>query len=390
LAETAAGLGFRAIFRPDPDVGGRYSALTDFGLVPAALVGVDLDRLLDRARERARACAAPDPRANPGARLGAVLGALAAAGRDKLTLSLSPRIEPFGAWLEQLLAESTGKDGTGILPVVETPRPGAGRRSEDRLFVGLELAGEPLPGEALEGLRAAGHPVVRLALADRYDLGGQIFQWEFATAVAGHLLGVQPFDQPDVEAAKARAKELLERSRGEGVVPEDPPVARDAGVAIHGELHAADLPGALAALLEGARPPEYVAVLAWLPPFPEVAAALERLRGAIAARTGVAVTAAFGPRYLHSTGQLHKGDAGRGRFLVLTAESPADVPIPDAAGADVSSVGFRTLERAQALGDARALTELGRRVVRLHLDSADPAALDRIAAAVETPAGGPP
>ncbi|HUP21268.1 MAG TPA: glucose-6-phosphate isomerase, partial [Gemmatimonadota bacterium] len=184
------------------------------------------------------------------------------------------------------------------------------------------------------------------------------------------------------EAAKARAKELLDRFRREGAVPEDAPTARDGDVAIHSELAASDLPAALAALLDGARPPAYVAVLAWLPPFPELAAALGRLRETIANRTGVAATAAFGPRYLHSTGQLHKGDAGRGRFLVLTSESPDDVPIPDAADADGSSLGFRALERAQALGDVRALAEKGRRVVRLHLDSADPAALDRLAGAI--------
>lgn len=380
LAGTADDLGFRAVFLADPDVGGRYSALTEFGLVPAALVGVDLDRLLARARRMAEACTATDSRGNPGARLGAVLGGLANAGRDKLTLALPSRIASFGAWVEQLIAESTGKDGKGILPVIETPRPDADRYGDDRLFVGFRLPGDPGHDEALEALATVGHPVLRLDLADPYEVGGEMYRWEFATAVAGHLLGIHPFDQPDVESAKRRAREALDEFQERGRLPDTEPALRAGGVAVHGDVDAGDLPGALAAFLEGLAPPGYAAILAYLPPEPRTTAALERLRAHISGRLGVATTAAYGPRYLHSTGQLHKGDAGSGRFLLITAESSEDVPIPDQPGADAASIGFAVLERAQVLGDVRALREAGRQVLRLHFEKGPaPAGIDRLA-----------
>ncbi len=377
LAEMADAIGFRAVFLADPDVGGRYSALTWFGLVPAALVGVDLPRLLERAAAAAEACREPDPRANPGARLGAIVGAMALEGRDKLTLLLPPRLHAFGAWIEQLVAESTGKEGRGVLPVVETSVGDPEALGDDRLFVRLRLAdGEPAP--QADAIAAAGHPVVELDLADPYDLAAWFYLWEFATAVAGHVIDVQPFDQPNVESAKRRAGEMLEAFRERGALPEPEPALVDGADRVYGDVGADSLAGALSGFLERAAPPDYVAVLAWLPPEPETTAAMERLRVRISAARGIAATAAYGPRYLHSTGQLHKGDAGRGRFLVLTADSPEDVPIPDSPGTEASGVGFRALERAQALGDVAALEEAGRRVLRIHMEEPGAAGIDRV------------
>jgi transaldolase/glucose-6-phosphate isomerase len=369
LADLAERYHFRATFLSDPSIGGRYSALSHFGLVPALLLGVDVGLLLERASEAAARCGPSVPvRENTGAWLGTIMGTLAKAGRDKLTLAISPEVSSFGDWIEQLVAESTGKEGVGILPVVgeslETPEA----FSDDRLFVHVRLADDETHDAALEGLRAAGHPVVRLGLRDRYDLGGQFFLWEMATAVAGHHLGVNPFEQPNVEAAKVLARKMVAEYRERGVLPDGetaPLTAR-----------------ALQQFLAQARPGDYLALQAYLPPTDRTTAALQALRRRLREAYRLATTVGYGPRFLHSTGQLHKGDAGRGLFIQLTADDPRDVPIPDEAGLPASSVAFGVLEAAQALGDRQALLDAGRRVIHFHLGEDVVGGLERLAEVV--------
>ncbi len=356
LVEEAERLRFRDVFLNDPNVGGRYSALTYFGLVPAALIGMDLPRLLAKAREAVRACeSVAAPAQNPGLWLGAVLGFLSTAGRDKATFFLPPQVSGFGDWVEQLLAESLGKEGRGILPVVgEIPaRPEFYGR--DRLFVQVRLAGDGRGDETLEGLAKAGHPVVRWILDDVYDLGGHFFLWEMATAVAGHILGVNPFDQPNVESAKASAREMLADYRKRGQIPEDTP-ARLSSRALH-------------RFLSQGREGDYIAIQSYLVPTDETTQVLESLRKHLRDRYRLAVTLGFGPRFLHSTGQLHKGDAGRGLFVQLTADVDRDLPIPQTPESRESSLSFGVLHLAAALGDKHALQEAGRRVIRFHLGS---------------------
>lgn len=344
---------FRRTFLNDPTIGGRYSALSLFGLIPAALVGADIARLLDRAGEMAESCRNPDVAANPGAYLGAVMGALARAGRDKLTLVLSPAIASLGDWIEQLVAESTGKDGVGILPVVGEPLDAPETYGTDRLFVAVTLDGDAGSDVALSALQAAGHPVVRLTMSDRYDLGKQFMLWEFATAVAGHVLNINPFDQPNVEAAKVLARRAVDAFKTTGRLPEVPAMP--------------PRPENLRGFLASARPGDYIALQAYLTPTGEIGTALQALQRQLRRETGLAVTIGYGPRFLHSTGQLHKGDGGRGLFIQLVGASEPDALIPDVAGQAGGSLSFGTLIRAQANGDFGALQEAGRRVVRFDL-----------------------
>jgi len=376
LAETARRCNFREIFLSDPDIGGRYSALSYFGLVPAALIGADLARVLARAKKMAYDCGndlAAGGR-NRGAELGAILGELAGAGRDKMTLVTSPSLAPFGDWVEQLIAESTGKAGRGILPVVGEPVAAPDVYGNDRFFVYLRLAGEGAHDDAVCALETAGHPVVRLDMGDLYDLGGQFFLWEMATAVAGHRLGINPFDQPDVEAAKVQARRIVAAYTAGGKLPAGEP---------------APLSGkTLAAFLAPARPGDpltgkersYIALQAYVRPTTRTDAALRALRVRLRAVTGMATTAGYGPRFLHSTGQLHKGDAGCGLFVQFTADDARDAAIPDEAGAPGSSLTFGVLKTAQALGDKEALQAAGRRVIRFHLGEDPAGAIDALAA----------
>ncbi len=346
----------RRIFLNDPNIGGRYSALSHFGLVPAALVGVDVAQLVARAHAMAEACR-PDTD-NPGLVLGAILAELAKAGRDKVTFLTSPTLESFGDWVEQLVAESTGKIGKGILPVVGETLADASTYGQDRLFVSLTLAGEALAGEPapdLTALQQAGHPTLAYTLADRYDLGAQYFLWEFATAVAGHLMDIQPFDQPNVESAKILARKMMAEYKATGQLPaaETAPLTGDA----------------LRAFLSQARAGDYLSVQAYVHPTREAADALQTLRHLLRTRTGLATTLGFGPRFLHSTGQLHKGDAGNGLFIQFTSDSPENVSIPDEPGKPDSSLTFGTLVQAQALGDYEALLTATppRCAIRFHL-----------------------
>jgi transaldolase/glucose-6-phosphate isomerase len=354
LEDIAKRYSFRATFLNDANIGGRYSALSYFGLVPAALVGVDVPKLLDRALTAGHACdscvGAPD---NPGALLGAIMGELAKAGRDKITLVASPAIESFGDWVEQLIAESTGKEGKGILPVVGEPLGSPDVYGDDRLFAYLRLEGDGTHDAAIDALESAGHPVVRLHLHDPYDLGGQFFLWEMATAIAGHRLGINPFDQPNVEAAKVLARQVVAEYAEKGALPEGESSSLDAET----------LNGFLAQAQSGA----YVMLQAYVQPTPETDAALLTLRTRLRDKAKLATTIGYGPRFLHSTGQLHKGDAGRGLFIQFTTDAPRDAPIPDEAGAPDSAMSFGVLKMAQALGDGQALRDAGRQVIRFYL-----------------------
>jgi glucose-6-phosphate isomerase len=341
LARLAAERGFRRTFVNPPDIGGRYSALSYFGLVPAALLGLDPAALLEPAQRQARACAASVPAAaHPGAWLGAVLGEAARHGRDKLTFVLPRALAGFGLWVEQLIAESTGKEGQGIVPVVGEPLGPASAYGMDRLFVRLEAPGErDLEVEQrLQDLAAAGHPVLRLGGGDPADLGATFWLWEFATAVAGAVLRINAFDQPNVAESKTHTLGVL--ARGAPLSP-------------------AAEPSELEAFLRAVQPGDYVALLAYLPPTPALESRLDALRARLRDRLRVATSAGFGPRYLHSTGQLHKGGPPSGRFLVLTERPEQDVPVPG------ETWGFARLEAAQAEGDLQALRARGLPALRL-------------------------
>jgi glucose-6-phosphate isomerase len=372
LADMAHQYNFRTTFLNDPEIGGRYSALSFFGLVPAALVGVDLDRLLERAQKaacNAESCNCPVDGDNNSARLGAIMGELARAGRDKVTFITSPAMASFGDWAEQLIAESTGKDGRGILPVVGEPVGPPGVYGSDRLFVYLRLAGDGAHDAAVKALLEAGQPLVTLHWQDLYDLGEYFFLWEMATAVAGYRLGIQPFDQPNVEAAKDLARQMVAEYMAQGELPpgESAPLTA----------------GALRAFLKQARPGDYIALQAFVQPTPETDEALQALRTRLRDQYKLATTVGYGPRFLHSTGQLHKGDAGNGLFIQFTSDPNEDVPIPDDAGKPASTMTFGVLKMAQALGDAQALRNEGRRIIRFHLGNDTLAGLKQLAASIQ-------
>lgn len=365
LQALAERLGFRRVVLNDPEIGGRFSALSYFGLVPAALLGTELDRLLSRALAMKVLCdAGGEAGANPGLGLGAALGALAETGKDKLTLVISPALAGLGDWIEQLIAESTGKEGKGILPVVDEPLGPPEVYGADRVFVDLRLEGDDSGLQELGALKRAGHPVIRLRLRDAYDLGAQFYLWEFATAVACAVLGVNPFDQPDVEAAKARASEAVERYRSSRSLPEDPP---NGGA-----------PETLAELLDGALPGGYIVLQAFVAPTQETDGELAALRACLRDRLRLATTVGYGPRFLHSTGQLHKGGPDKGLFVQFTSDSVQDLPIPDVPGATSASLSFGVLKAAQALGDRQALRERGRRVIHIHLGQDVPGGLQSL------------
>lgn len=355
LESLARDLGFRRVFSGRPDIGGRFSALSAFGLTPAALKGIDLERLLDPARAMAEACRVPAASSNPGARLGAILGAAARQGRDKLVLVLSPPLRPLAGWLEQLIAESTGKEGRGIVPVI-ADRTASAEAGPDRLIVEIGAVADAKPAA----------PAVRLSLKDPYDLAGHFFLWEFATAVAGHILGINPFDQPDVESTKKRTRELL-AGPVTGPSAADRAARTDAGLRIVRPDPAETPRQALARFLAGRREGDYLALLSFLPQSPAVDGLVAALAFGLKLKTGLPVTIGVGPRYLHSTGQLHKGDGNRGLFLMLTAAGLPDVPIPAVPGVVRPAPDFGALFAAQAGGDALALADKGRRVLEVEI-----------------------
>lgn len=356
LAKLADRFGFRQVFFNDPNIGGRYSALSFFGLVPAALVGVDLRRLLREAQgmaANAESCHTPLRYDNVAAHLGTIMGTLAQNGRNKATFITSHALRSFGDWVEQLIAESTGKEGQGIVPVVGEALLEPAAYADDRLFIHLRLAGDATNDTAVRALRDAGHPVITLHLKDLYELGGQFFLWEMTTAVAGHFLQINPFDQPNVESAKVRAREMVAAYAEQGALPEEKfaPLERQA----------------LDAFLAEARPGNYIALQAFVTPTPAAEELLQQLRTDLQQTTRLATTVGFGPRFLHSTGQLHKGDNGSGLFVQFVSAAEQDLPIPDDAGKPESSMGFDVLKHAQALGDAQALRDANRRLIRFDL-----------------------
>jgi transaldolase / glucose-6-phosphate isomerase len=369
----------REVFLNPPDIGGRYSALSYVGLVPASLMGIDLDPLLESAQAMRDACRIEDPAENPGLELGLAIGTLAKAGRDKLTFVTDPAIGAFGSWAEQLLAESTGKQGTGIVPVDREPLGELAAYGNDRAFVRVSLApadgSEPwTAGDAFaEAAEAAGHPVLRIELADPIDLGAEAYRWEVATAIAGIILGIDPFDQPNVEEAKELTRKVLAgASSGEQAPPPAPPIVVDeaAGLRLHGDaamrLTAGDgtLVGELARHLARRKPNAYLALQAFIAPSAEATAAMDRIRALLRDATRNATTAGYGPRFLHSTGQLHKGGPPTGWFLQLTADHPVDRPIPG------WPYTFGRLIDAQAEGDFAAIEGHDLPILRVHL--ADP------------------
>jgi transaldolase/glucose-6-phosphate isomerase len=377
LETTAKELNFRKIFLNDPNIGGRYSALSFFGLVPAALIGMDIDSLLENAAIMAcnsEGCNCPVSGDNAGAWLGAIIGELAKSGRDKLTLITSPAISHFGAWVEQLIAESTGKEGKGILPVDGESLAAPANYAKDRLFVYLRLESDSTYDAKLKTLSESGHPVVQINLQDLYDLGGECFRWEMATIVAGHLLKINPFNQPNVESAKVLARQMVSAYQKEGNLPELTPSFETDGIIVYASFSASDLEEAFNIFLAQANPGgngssgrSYLTLQAYVKPSDDTYAALKELRTECQTKNRMATTLGYGPRFLHSTGQLHKGDGGHGLFIQITADMPEDCPIPDHAGDEESSISFGTLKMAQALGDRQALIDGGRHVIRFHI-----------------------
>ncbi|HLJ65025.1 MAG TPA: transaldolase, partial [Stellaceae bacterium] len=354
----------------DPAIGGRYSVLSAFGLVPAAVMGLDLRQFLARTQTMIRSCAAAaPPHENPGLALGILLGKAAREGRDKVTIIASPGLRDFGAWLEQLLAESTGKRGRGLIPVDGETLGAPAVYGRDRLFVQLRLgtARDPLQEERLEALEKAGHPVVRIDVTSPDHLGQEFFRWEIATAVAGVVLGINPFDQPDVEASKVKTRALTAAFEKTGSLPPETPFLVERGVKLFADpgnaalLAKSTLAGVLEAHFARVKAGDYVALLAYIERNTLHAKALNELRLLIRDRTHVASAVGFGPRFLHSTGQAYKGGPNSGVFLQITCDDPRDIDVPG------QKYSFGIIKAAAARGDFEVLAERGRRALRVHL-----------------------
>ncbi len=363
LEKMAQDYGFGQTFSNPADIGGRYSVLSLFGLVPAALLGLDVPRLLDRAADMAKQCRAhASIELNPGAYLGAAMGSLAKAGRDKVTVIASPSLSTFGLWVEQLLAESTGKKGTGLIPVAQEPVLPPTSYGTDRFFVYLRLKGEKngVLDRQVQALTKAGHPALQLDLHDRYDLGAEFFRWEFGTAIAGHVLGIHPFDQPNVQESKDNTHQVLGIFRSTGRLPEQPSSSpKQATQDISGRLRAR----------------AYVSILAYTTPSRPLETAVRRLRKVLVTQHHVTTTFGYGPRYLHSTGQLHKGGPNTGIFLELVDRMTPDVMIPG------NFFSFGTLAKAQAAGDLESLRTHHRHAIRVQLDPNPAATVNALAMA---------
>lgn len=386
---------FSHLFLNPEDIGGRYSVLSYFGLVPAAVMGLDLERLLASAHNMATACASNVPTtSNPAAWLGVTMAYLAQQGCDKVCLVATPQVDSFGLWAEQLIAESTGKEGKGIIPVAGVVPREARDFDDDRFFVHLRLdnAYDPLD-QQLQEMVIAGHSVATLNLADAYDLGGEFFRWEFAIAIAGHMLGINPFDQPNVQESKANTKRLLEYLGEHGGLPYDEPVLEEGGLKLYADVRTAEtlrrigaqrhfdygaLINMLLAHMSLARSGDYIALMAYLAPTERHNQLLEAIRHELRHATTRAVTLGYGPRFLHSTGQLHKGGPNTGVFIQITAENYEEIPIPG------EPYDFMQLKRAQAQGDLEALQAKKRRVVRFHLpEGSVSAGLERFLGAIK-------
>jgi transaldolase / glucose-6-phosphate isomerase len=382
---------FRHVFHGRPDIGGRFSALSAFGLVPAAVMGLDVEALLGRALKMVHCCSPGVPAAeNPGLVLGLLLGTAALQGLNKITFFVSPGLRDLGAWLEQLLAESTGKAGQALIPVDrEAPgRPDA--YGSDRVFVYLRLGNAPEPSqdEAADAIGQAGHPLITITVRDPYDLGAEFFRWEVATAVAGAVMGLNPFDQPDVEAAKVETRKLTTEVETTGRLPVENPFfeerglrlfadAKNAAVLHKGAAGSPSLAAFLGAHLDRIVPGDYFGLLAFLEMNPLHEGLLQTIRHAVRDRKRVATCLGFGPRFLHSTGQAYKGGPNTGVFLQVTCDHAEDLPLPG------RRYTFGTVEEAQARGDFRVLANRGRRLLRVHLGPDISAGLTAVRAALE-------
>ena len=375
MQQVAEGDHFRHILFGRPSIGGRYSALSNFGMGPAALMGLDISRFLGQVMKMVKACGADVAlELNPGALLGIILGTAAKDGRDKVTIITSPGISDLGAWLEQLLAESTGKQGHGIIPVDRETLAAPGIYGNDRVFAYLRL--EPSPDAQQDAkvaaLEEAGHPVIRIPVADIYDLGQEFFRWEFATAVAGAIIGINAFNQPDVEASKIATRNLTSEYEKTGSLPAESPILEESGIRLFTDSKNAEalakaagsdksLQGYLRAHLNRIAAGDYFAVLGYIEMNPEHEARLQAMRHAVRDRKHVATCLGFGPRFLHSTGQAYKGGPNSGVFLQITCDDAADLPVPG------QKYTFGVVKAAQARGDFQVLAERGRRALRVHL-----------------------
>ena len=378
MVEMATADQFRHIFLNPPDIGGRYSALSYFGLVPAALMGLDIKKLLARAEAMVRSCGADATGAdNPGVHLGAIMAECAKAGRNKLTILADQKIAALGLWIEQLVAESTGKEGQGILPVQSELLGEPGVYGADRLFVSIAIE-DTNPPAVLDKLAAAGQPIVWRTLSDSYDLAGEFFLWEFATAVAGWRLGINPFDQPNVQESKDATKALLDYFKANSRLQEQESLATDETLTVYAsERTQPSLPrgsvlDALRAHLSAVRAGDYIALLDYIEETPEIEEVLQLIRTSLRDGTRCAVTTGYGPRFLHSTGQLHKGGPDSGVFIQITAGDKVDLPIPE------EPYSFSVLKQAQALGDFQSLSAHGRRAIRVDLGADVLAGLTRL------------
>jgi transaldolase/glucose-6-phosphate isomerase len=375
LQQVAEGHGFRHIFFGDPAIGGRYSALSAFGMVPAAVMGLDVAAFLDLSEEMVCACSHCVPVAdNPGVVLGTILGVAGSRGRDKATIVASPGIGDIGAWLEQLIAESTGKDGKGLIPVAGEALGPPSAYGGDRIFAYLRLEDGPDAAQdaAVAALEEAGQPVVRIAVPDRMHLGQEFFRWEIATAVAGSLLGINPFNQPDVEASKIATRKLTDEFEKTGALARETPILEDRGITLftddrnaaalaHGAGKDRTLAGTLRAHLDRLGAGDYLAILAYVEMNAAHAHVLQQMRVRVRDTKHVATCLGFGPRFLHSTGQAYKGGPNSGVFLQITCDDARDLPIPG------RRYTFGVVKAAQARGDFQVLAERGRRALRVHL-----------------------
>lgn len=366
LEDVAREKGFRKIFLNPSDIGGRFSALSYFGLVPAAIAGMDVNGLINSARKMMTACGPEvDPRENPAAVLGAVLAEAARAGRDKVTLMFPKELETLGLWIEQLVAESSGKEGKGIVPIAGESPTSPEQYGDDRLFVFMRYKkGSEDEDRQIEALERS-HPVVRITIDQDSDLGGEFFRWEVATAAACSLLEVDAFDQPDVQAAKDRTKELLTELKTHGGLPQFPASYQERNLKVRYSQEAQTLvrdgERGIQNLLSSLNKGDYVGLLAYTPYQPDLDKTLQEIRNFFRARTRAATLFGYGPRYLHSTGQLHKGGGNNGLFFIFTVDAERDMPVPE------QGYTFGQLEMAQAIGDFQALDSRGRRAIWIHL-----------------------
>ncbi|MFC1502364.1 glucose-6-phosphate isomerase [bacterium] len=368
LTELAKKYGFRKVFLNNPNIGGRYSALSYFGLVPAVFIGMDLKELLLRAGEMAELCEDENvisEQGNVGFYLGIILGELAKIGRDKATFILSSEIQSFGDWVEQLIAESTGKDGKGILPVLGEEVGLPENYGDDRVFILIRLEGDRILDGRIDKLESAGFPVIRICLRDKYDLGALMFLYEMATTVTGYVLGIHPFNQPNVESAKVLAKKMVSSYLEGGSLPLDKSEIFDKNK--------------LEEFLSCVKSGDYISIQAYIKTSDETDEVLSLLQTGLRNKYHVATTVGYGPRFLHSTGQLHKGDAGKGFFIQFTSENILDIPIPNEAGLTDSNITFGVLKAAQAVGDRQALLNEGRKVIRFHIGTSGVKTLRRYA-----------